>query len=289
MQVQLQHSKPATRTSGQSLDQGYLADIVKRLSFPRVFGTPANATAEELVADEFLRILGACDRVGSTRNVCFGWPAEARILIGAHFDSVPNTPGADDNASAVAVMLAAAKAIGWRKDVMYVAFNAEECNLAGSQEFVKELAAELKVLEQVHVLEMVGYRDRRPNSQQNPLPMIQAPTTGDFLGVVANKGFLIDQIIAAAGSIAVPVVGLAIPSGLPLNAIRQLSPHLLRSDHAPFWERHIPAVMWTDTSEFRNPHYHQPTDTPDTLDYEYMAEVDKLLVAVVKQVLLVSS
>ena len=283
MQVQLQHSKPATRTSGQSLDQGYLADIVKRLSFPRVFGTPANATAEELVADEFLRILGACDRVGSTRNVCFGWPAEARILIGAHFDSVPNTPGADDNASAVAVMLAAAKAIGWRKDVMYVAFNAEECNLAGSQEFVKELAAELKVLEQVHVLEMVGYRDRRPNSQKNPLPMIQAPTTADFLGVVANKGFLIDQIIAAAGSISVPVVGLAIPPGLPLDAIRQISPHLLRSDHAPFWERDIPAVMWTDTSEFRNPHYHQPTDTPESLDYDFMAEVGKLLVEVVEQ------
>ena len=139
----------------------------------------------------------------------------------------------------------------------------------------------MKLLEQVHVLEMVGYRDRRPNSQKNPLPMIQAPTTGDFLAVVANKGSLVDQIIEAAGSITVPVVGLALPPGLPLNAIQQISPHLLRSDHAPFWEKDIPAVMWTDTSEFRNPNYHQPTDTPDTLDYEFMAEVGKLLVAVV--------
>jgi hypothetical protein len=148
---------------------------------------------------------------------------------------------------------------------------------------VKELAGELKVLEQVHVLEMVGYRDRRPNSQKNPLPMIPTPTTGDFLGVVSNKSHLIDQIIDAAGSISVPVVGLSIPSGLPLNAIGQLSPHLLRSDHAPFWEKNIPAVMWTDTSEFRNPHYHQPTDTPETLDYEFMAEVSELLVAVVRK------
>jgi Zn-dependent M28 family amino/carboxypeptidase len=281
MNLNLQHSKPGALPSAPSIDQRYLADIAKRLSFPRVYGTPANANAEEMVADEFLRMFGACDRVGSTRNVCFGWPEEARILVGAHFDSVPNTPGADDNASAVAVMLAAAKIFGPRREVMYVAFNAEECNLAGSLEFVKEMAGELKVLEQVHVLEMVGYRDRRPNSQKNPLPMIQAPTTADFLGVVANKGFLIDQIIAAAGSISVPVVGLAIPPGLPLDAIRQISPHLLRSDHAPFWERDIPAVMWTDTSEFRNPHYHQPSDTPDTLDYEFMAEVAKLLVEVV--------
>lgn len=283
MQLQLQHSKPGTRPSALSIDKGYLANIVKRLSFPRVYGTAGNAKAETLVADEFLRMFGACDRVGNTRNVCFGWPAEARILIGAHFDSVPNTPGADDNASAVAVMLAVARTLGLRRDVMYVAFNAEECDLAGSREFVNEMSGELKVLEQVHVLEMVGYRDRRPNSQKNPLPMIQAPTIGDFLAVVANKGSLVEQIIDAAGCISVPVVGLAIPQELPLDAIGQLSPHLLRSDHAPFWKKIIPAVMWTDTSEFRNPNYHQPTDTPDTLDYEFMAEVGKLLVTVVGQ------
>jgi Zn-dependent M28 family amino/carboxypeptidase len=282
MHLQLQHSKPGTRRSALTLDRGYLADIVKRLSVPRVYGTPANSKAEELVADEFLKMFGSCFRVGNTRNVCFGSPSEARILIGAHFDSVPNTPGADDNASAVAVMLAVARTLGLRKDVMYVAFNAEECNLAGSFEFVEEMD-EMEALEQVHVLEMVGYRDRRPNSQKNPLPMIEAPTTGDFLGVVANKGNLVDQIIEAGRSISVPVVGLGIPPGLSLDAIRQVSPHLLRSDHAPFWEKNIPAVMWTDTSEFRNPHYHQPTDTPETLDYEFMAEVGKLLVTVVKQ------
>jgi Zn-dependent M28 family amino/carboxypeptidase len=282
MQLQLQHSRPGTRPSlTVSIDQGYLADIVKRLSFPRVYGTPANARAEEMVAGEFANLFRSCFMVGKTRNVCFGSPSEARILVGAHFDSVPNTPGADDNASAVSVLLAVAKALGVRRDVMYVAFNAEEFDLAGSREFVKEMAGQLKRLEQVHVLEMVGYRGRRPNSQRNPLPMIQAPTTGDFLAVVANKSNLVEQIIEAAACISVPVVGLAIPEGLPLNAIQQISPHLLRSDHAPFWEKGIPAVMWTDTSEFRNPNYHQPTDTPDTLDYEFMADVGKLLVEVV--------
>jgi Zn-dependent M28 family amino/carboxypeptidase len=281
MQLTLQHSKPGTRQSSVKIDPGYLSYVVRLLSFPREYRSPENERAELLVADELMRMFFTCERIGKTRNVCFGWPEEARILIGAHFDSVPDTPGADDNASAVAVMLAAAKALGQRRDVMYVAFNAEECDLAGSREFVKELAGQMKKLEQVHVIEMVGYRDRRPNSQKNPLPLIQTPTTADFLGIVANKSNLVEKIVETAGCISVPVVGLAIPEGLPLNAIQQISPHLLRSDHAPFWEKGIPAVMWTDTSEFRNPHYHQPTDTPDTLDYEFMAEVAKLLVEVV--------
>ncbi len=283
MQLQLRHSKPGTRPPAPPLDRDYLARVVERLSFPRACGSPANARAEEQVADEFLRTFGEYHRVGKSRNVCSGRPSEARVLIGAHFDSVPGTPGADDNASAVAVLLAAAQALGGHKDVMYVAFNAEECDLAGSREFVKEMAGDLKLLEQVHVLEMVGYRDRRPGSQRNPLPLVAAPTTGDFLGVVANTDTLVDRIVERAASVAVPVVGLTVPPELPAGAVRQLSPHLLRSDHAPFWERGVPAAMWTDTAEFRNPHYHRSTDTPDTLDYEFMAEVAGLLVAVVGQ------
>jgi Zn-dependent M28 family amino/carboxypeptidase len=281
--MQLQHSKPSKRPSADRIDKEYLPYIVNRLSFPRPFGTPENAKAEQVVADEFLRMFSTCDRVGKHRNVCCGCPWEARTLIGAHFDSVPNSPGADDNASAVAVMLAVAKALGRRRDILYVAFNAEEAGLAGSAEFVQQMAGEMKLLEQVHVLEMVGYRDRRRHSQSNPLPVLEAPTTGDFLGVVANRKGLVDQIIEAAERITVPVVGLAIPLGLSLGAIRQNAPHLLRSDHAPFWERNIPAVMWTDTAEFRNPNYHQPRDMPDTLDYDFMAEVAKLVMLVVGQ------
>jgi Zn-dependent M28 family amino/carboxypeptidase len=279
--MQLQHSQPGTLPSTVRLDQNYLREIVKKLSFPRVFGTPENGKAEQLVADELRQILGLSFVVGKTRNVCSGELEQARILIGAHYDSVPNTPGADDNASAVAVMLAVARIVGSRSDVAYVAFNGEECGLAGSHEFVEKMAGDMKRSEQVHVLEMVGYRDRRPHSQRNPLPLVQSPTTGDFLGIVANQDGLVEQIVRQAGCIDVPVVGLAIPEGMPLSAIQQWSPHLLRSDHACFWEKNIPAVMWTDTSEFRNPHYHQPTDTPDTLDYEFMAEVGKLLASVV--------
>ena len=83
--------------------------------------------------------------------------------------------------------------------------------------------------------------------------------------------------MATADSHAVPVQGLFLPD-VPLEMIGRISHHLLRSDHAPFWEKGIPALMWTDTSEFRNPHYHLATDTPETLDYEFLAGVTRLLV-----------
>jgi Zn-dependent M28 family amino/carboxypeptidase len=163
-----------------------------------------------------------------------------------------------------------------------VAFNGEECGLVGSREFVERTHRDLNRLEQVHVLEMVGYRDRRPNSQQNPLPGFDAPTTADFLGVVANSAALLDKVIRHAGGIDVPVIGLSIPPGMSRTAILQVSANLLRGDHSGFWEKNLPAMMWTDTSEYRNPNYHGATDTPDTLDYEFMAEVAKLLAMVVQ-------
>jgi Zn-dependent M28 family amino/carboxypeptidase len=281
--MQLKHSKPATLPPLPSLDQHYLQEIVGRLSFPRVFGTTENARAEGIVAGEFDKISGECFSVGMSRNLCSGDPETARILIGAHYDSVPDTPGADDNASAVAVMLAVARFLGPRNDILYVAFNGEECGLIGSREFMEQMSSRMQQLEKVHVLEMVGYRDRRPDSQKNPIPHLQTPTTGDFLGLVANHAGLIDHLIHQAGRIDVPVVGLALPEGMPLAAIRQISPHLLRSDHAVFWEQQIPAVMWTDTSEFRNPNYHKATDTPDTLDYDFMAEIAGFLAVIAGQ------
>jgi Zn-dependent M28 family amino/carboxypeptidase len=281
--MQLWHSKPAPRPAAGSLDQDYLRRVTGELSFPRVYGTPENNRAADIVAEEFRALGGTCSVVGTAHNVAFGELEKARILVGAHYDSVPQSPGGDDNASAVAVMLAAARSTGPRDDVVYVAFNGEECGFLGSREFVEDVVPRMKTLEEVHVLEMVGYRDRRPHSQKNPIPFLQAPTTGDFLGTVANRQQLIDNLIGQAGNVSIPVVGLVVPEDVPLATIAQLSPNLLRSDHICFWERKIPAVMWTDTAEFRNPNYHKMTDTPDTLDYEFMAEVAALLAAVVRR------
>ncbi len=278
--MQLAHSKPGSLPAIPSLDQPYLRDLVARLSFPRPDGTAENVRAADIIAAEFEQVFGSCERGGEARNVSVGKPDRARFVVGAHYDSTPKTPGADDNASAVAVMLAVARHLGPREDILYVAFNGEESGFTGSSEFVRQFAGRLNRLEQAHILEMVGFRDRRPGSQRNPVPLFQVPDTGDFLGVVANDTALIHSLIHRAGSITVPVVGLAIPPEFPLAMVKQVSPHLLRSDHSCFWEEGLPAAMWTDTAEFRNPHYHQPTDTPDTLDYEFMDEVAKLLALV---------
>jgi Zn-dependent M28 family amino/carboxypeptidase len=127
---------------------------------------------------------------------------------------------------------------------------------------------------------MVGYRNRTPGSQRMPpgLPVVRARDIGDFLALLANS---------ASNAIAEEVLGLAaryIPD-TPVAALKvyvgleKVFDHLNRSDHAPFWRAGIPAIMWTDTSEFRNPHYHRASDTPDTLDYDFMRDVTRLALA----------
>lgn len=140
-----------------TISQDYLRDTVKRVAVPRVYGTPENEAVCKTIVDLFSGTQGAqtCLTVDREGNVIAGDPLRARILIGAHYDAVPGTPGADDNASAVAVLLAAARAIGFHEDICYIAFNGEECGFVGSQALVKFLGSTRP--EQVHILEMVGF------------------------------------------------------------------------------------------------------------------------------------
>jgi hypothetical protein len=128
---------------------------------------------------------------------------------------------------------------------------------------------------------MVGFASDEPGTQKIPsgLP-VRVPTTGNFLGLLANKDshHVLSEVLACASTYLpeLPVIGLRVTLGLEKHL-----PVLLRSDHAPFWARHIPATMWTDTSEFRNPYYHQPGDKPETLNYSFLRAVTQLLVACV--------
>lgn len=264
-----------------------LSRFVRMFAFPRHFfaESKANRRARDLLlalATEFgyrPSVQGAYDNVVLTSAGPAGGPF---VLLGAHYDSVPGTPGADDNGSAVAVCLecarlAARHSIG---GVMIVFFNREEDGLAGSREFVESIGGRRQRIGEAHIFEMVGFRSRAPGSQKMPrgLPVPLAPDAGDFLGMVANSG---------SNAIAESLMGLAarhVPQ-LPVLALQvylgleRVFTDLSRSDHAPFWRAGIPAIMWTDTAEFRNPHYHLPSDTPDTLDYDFMAEVTRLALA----------
>lgn len=274
-------SNPFTAPSIDRYGVNAMRDVVESLSFSRVFGTNDNRKAMSLVCQEFKKIFGELpEQIGDTNNVIMGNADTAEIIVGAHYDSVPGTPGADDNASALAVMFRIAANIHAGDKVCFVAFNGEELGLLGSKEFVSD--GEFGELKQVHILEMVGYRSHEPNSQKNPLESLvpDFPTTGDFIGAVTLTPSLMDSVKKHANSIEVPVIGLSVPFGV--KEIAKVAPHLLRSDHAPFWEANYPAIMWTDTAEFRNPNYHQSTDTPDTLDYDYMAAVGDIIIEIIK-------
>lgn len=215
--------------------------------------------------------------------------ANERLLVGAHYDSPRGSPGADDNASGVAVLLETARILGecrFGKTIQFVAFTLEEPQtwkhsiLRGSRRFANEARRAGTRYDAVLVLECVGYTDKRERSQIIPsLVGIPAPRTGDFLGVIANKPSkgLMEAFhrSAAAWTPGFRVVSLAVP----LRGY--LIPQSRFSDHSSFWNRGYQALMLTDTAMFRNPNYHTSRDTHGTLDYDFMSNVGRCVAAFV--------
>lgn len=202
------------------------------------------------------------------------------VILGAHYDSTPTTPGADDNGSAVAVLIETArllKGFAPRRTVRFVAFACEESPYfhtgeMGSMIHAQGCADRRENVVAMLCLEMVGYFVDGRNSQQVP-PAIPKwlrclfPSRGNFLAAVANprswklcwqfrRGF--------KKATRFPLFSIVLP---------ELIPEIHLSDHRGFWLQGFPALMLTDTSFLRNPNYHQWTDTPDTLDYDRMAQV----------------
>jgi hypothetical protein len=294
MRVARSHHRRPTNTDATVAEvlRGVSADklrhYVEMLAFPRhyVAERAANRRARDLLLG-LLRdfgytpaLQGAYDNIVAASGPAGETPY---LLLGAHYDSVPCTPGADDNASAVAVCLECARLLKEHDlgSTMIVLFNREEDGLLGSRDFVAGLAAEPRcMVAEAHVFEMVGFCTRSAASQRVPpgLPGFIAPDVGDFLALLANRrsNAIAEGLLTLAATYVPqpPVLALKIYLG-----VERYFTHLLRSDHAPFWEAGIPSVMWTDTSEFRNPHYHLASDTPDTLDYVFLSRVAQLALA----------
>ncbi len=210
-----------------------------------------------------------------------------RFLLGAHYDAFPCTPGADDNASGVAVLLEAARLLRhWRPAaaVQFVAFTLEELQdlfsyiLIGSRHFVRKARQAGHEYQAALILESVGYTAREEGSQRiPPLVKVEAPRQGDFLAVVANRFSrpLMEAFCSAARK-STPDLSLA-SCLVPFSGY--LVPQARLSDHASFWSRGYPALMLTDTAMFRNPHYHRAGDTVATLDFSFMAKVTRAVIA----------
>ena len=208
-------------------------------------------------------------------------------VIGAHYDSVPETYGADDNASGIAVLLELARYTMQEKislPVRFVAFTAEEpptfgTRYQGSKVFVKSALENKDEILGAIILEMVGYTS---NEQAYPLVLkwMGYPSKGNFIGIVGNRkskkfGQSIFQSFKKNDQL--PVETLFVP----FNG--RILPDTRLSDHSSFWDAGLSAVMITDTAFFRNPNYHTPKDTFDTLDYFFMAELVKSLLITLKK------
>ncbi|HEX2135603.1 MAG TPA: M28 family peptidase [Microvirga sp.] len=200
------------------------------------------------------------------------------ILVGAHYDAVPTSPGADDNGSALAVLLE----LAWifseqpaRRPMRLVAFDLEEADRRGSMAYAQHLRDQREPLALMVALEMLGYRDLRPGSQQYPAGLRHFyPDRGDFIGLIGNLRTLpVLWKLARTMRRSVPCEFLPVPGR------GRIIPDTRRSDHASFWDLGYPAIMVTDTANMRNPHYHSVSDRIETLDIEFLAAVCGGLIA----------
>lgn len=200
----------------------------------------------------------------------------SRIVVGAHYDSVPGSPGADDNASAVSGLLELARLLKEsppRKKITLVAFANEEppfygSTNMGSMVYAASLKAKNTPVDFMVALEMIGYFSKE-RIQRYPLPGMSLfyPKTADFIGVAGN--------FRSWGTVSQLKKGIRKHSRIDVQTM--VSPESIGginlSDNLSFWHHGYRAVMVTDTAFFRSPHYHLETDTPDTLDFDSMAEV----------------
>jgi Zn-dependent M28 family amino/carboxypeptidase len=192
------------------------------------------------------------------------------LLIGAHYDGPMHSIGADDNATGVAALLELAQrwsATPPRRPVWLVAFDQEELSMLGSKALATELRHWGQQLRLMVSLEMLGYTSP---TQNYPLPAMRRiyGEVGDFIAVVGNASAAL-TLQKLAGPMAKHVTTKVLPVPNGGRAI----PDVRLSDHSPFWDAGYDAVMVTDTSFMRNPHYHQMSDTIDTLDLPFLAAV----------------
>jgi Zn-dependent M28 family amino/carboxypeptidase len=265
----------------------WLAGVIgpRHLSKPAAFAAAAEFVERELADAGYAvsrqtYLAGGQQVANIVAELSGGKKKDEIVIVGAHYDTIETTPGADDNASAVAVMIEVARRMCQlqpARTVRFVGFACEELPYfhtgdMGSQVYARVCRTLGERIRGMLCLEMVGYYSTGPGSQQVPpaIPRIfhgVLPKQGDFLAAVANlrsvrllrrfrRGF--------KRAVRFPLFSIALPEAIT---------EIRFSDNSSFWDRGYSALMLTDTSFYRNPHYHLPSDTPDTLDYERMAKV----------------
>ncbi len=204
------------------------------------------------------------------------------IVIGAHYDTVFRSPGANDNASGVAMLLATARRLGdapMGRTVRIVFFVNEEYPFSGgiqmgSRVYAERCRARGDDIVAMIAVDSVGYYTSEPGSQNYPAFIGGLPSKGNFIAFGGNRDNqqLLDHVVAIfQEQCRFPAIGVA-------TDLKAAS----RSDHAPFWWQGYPAIFMSDTSEYRDPNYHRPTDTADQLNYDELARLTEGFIKTVR-------
>lgn len=211
------------------------------------------------------------------------------VIIDAHFDTVFDSPGADDNGSGTVGVIEAARILSqfdFTHNIRFIGFDLEEEGLLGSINYVSSLTESDTILG-VFNYEMIGYYDTTANTQSVPTgfstlfpdayqTLADNDFRGDFINNVANANSLeLMMLFDEMAALYVPelkTISFAEPANTSIDDLR-------RSDHAPFWEANIPALMLTNGANFRNDNYHEPSDVVDSINLQFMANVVKAVIA----------
>jgi Zn-dependent M28 family amino/carboxypeptidase len=201
---------------------------------------------------------------------------EEVVVVGAHYDTVPGSPGANDNGSAVVANLALARAFAHlapNRTVRFAFFVNEESpyymtDAMGSLRYAQECRANADNVVGMISLETIGCYLEEPMTQRYPIALLQHvyPTTGNFVAIVGNirSRPLVHRVIRGLRRAQFRSEGMVAPRWMK---------DIFRSDHAAFWHFGYPALMITDTANFRYPYYHTSEDTVDKINYTTLARV----------------
>jgi Zn-dependent M28 family amino/carboxypeptidase len=265
LQALIGERHPLTAPAHLHRVEAYLADSFASL------GWQVSAHPFEAMGGTYRNVVATLLPTHRTRDRGNGTPAPP-LLLGAHYDTVEGSPGADDNASSLAVLLDVARrlrAVDRAREVLCIGFCLEEEGLLGSLAYAAQLKTAGQEIGGAIVLECVGYASEQAGSQTAPPGTpVAVPTVGNFLAIVGNRASAsLTASVAQAVVSHVPAVSLVLPGQ------GEFLPDARRSDHVAFWHHGFPAVMLTDTANFRNPHYHRPSDTLDTLNLAFLEQV----------------
>lgn len=197
------------------------------------------------------------------------------IIVGAHYDTARGSPGANDNASGVAALLALAREFAYKRisrTLRFVAFTNEEHPFIrtmkmGSRVYARRCREKNEDIEGMFSLETIGYCSTEKGSQKLSFFGLLYPKEGNFIALIANrfsKNLLKSVVHSFRRHATIDCAAITLPTNFP---------GAWSSDHWSFWKEHYPALMVTDTAPLRYPFYHKPEDTPDKLQYDFLYKV----------------